>query len=179
MSNEQNINQIEQTRLFTGEYVNETDKIKQVNNELKKPRLHSYFGIFFSIVSSLLDAISSVMIKKAQFFTGTEQAAIRYAIQMLVMFSIAFYNRVNLIGPEKDRKLLLLRGCLGVIGLTTIYVSIKFIDPSDAVSLFHAKMILVTILARFVLNEKLSFIHIFSLKMALTGKSEFLGFIIN
>lgn len=134
-----------------------------------RPRFYSFYGLFFGILSALFLSVSNVLIKKAKLFTGTEQTAVRYSIQMILMLTIAYRQNLNVLGPVKERKLLLLRGIMGTCGLTTLHMAIKFINPSDVVALFHTNVVFIAIFARFVLNEKFSIAHLVSMLMAIAG----------
>lgn len=132
-------------------------------------RINSILGISATLLSSVFSAFSIVLVKKAQLFTGPEQTIVRLGVQLVTMLSIAFHQHVNVLGPAKERKLLLFRGFLGMIGQTGFHSAIKFINPSDAVTIFQTNVIFVAILARLILNEKLSFVDIFSMILAIAG----------
>lgn len=126
-------------------------------------------GSLIAILSACSLALSNVFIRKTQLFTGTEQVMVRYVLQTVIMLSIAGYKGFNILGAKKHRKLLFARGILGVCGLIGIHISIKFINPSDAISIVNTNVILVAIIARFVLKEKLSYVHFFAILTALIG----------
>lgn len=135
----------------------------------KKAPFHSFYGIFFTLISALFLSLSNVFIKKAELLTGTEQTAVRYLVQIIIMFAIIYRKNFNLLGPAKQRKLLILRGIMGMLGLTATHLAVKFINPSDAVAVTRTNVIIVSIFARFFLNEKFSFVHIASILMAVSG----------
>lgn len=74
------------------------------------------------------------LILKKIFFNlviGSEQSAIRYFIQTILMVLIARYNNVSIFGIKEHRNLLLVRGVFGAINFISFGFSLKFINPSD------------------------------------------------
>lgn len=142
--------------------------LTQVREE-NRSGLHSYYGIFFALMSTLFVSISTVFIKKAELFTGTELTSIRFGLQLIIALLIAYFNDVNIFGPRKLINLLVLRGILGMFALTMYHVAVKFIKPSDATTIVQMNIIFVAFIARFTLKEKFSFFHIISMLMAVTG----------
>lgn len=142
---------------------------EQTTKQRRRPRFHLFYGVFFAFISTFFTSLSSVLIKKAQLFTGPEQTFIRLLVQFIIMFSIASCLGLNILGPSKDRKLLHYRGLLGMIGITANHIAIKFINPADVVSIFHVNVMLVAIFARFTLNEKCNLLQIVCIFMAIAG----------
>ena len=128
-----------------------------------------YRGIIITCILVIFLSLSNVFIRNAQFFSGIEQTAIGYTMQLVVSLSIALYNRENIFGPPDKRKMLIIRGVLGIFGLITLHLAVKFINPSDTVYIFHTKVILGVFIARFTLNEKFSFFHVVALFMVVSG----------
>lgn len=165
---ERTVEKIENDTLIEKEKAHGQNADEKPASKQKKPKCPE-IGLFIALLSAVFLSLSNVLIKKAKFFSGTEQTTIRYFIQGLIMLCIARYNKLNIFGEKGDRKLLILRGVFGTIGLTTLHLSLKLIDPSDSVALFHTNVIIVALLARFILNEKFSLTHIFSLILAISG----------
>ena len=160
----------ESENLFEFAAANNESNAKDVKIVGKKAAANlAYKGIVIAFFSAFFLSLSNIFIKKAQLFSGTEQTAIRYTMQLIVSLSIALYNRENIFGPPDKRKMLIIRGILGTFGLTTLHLAVKFINPSDAVAIFHTNVILVSFIARFTLNEKFSFFHVVALFMAVSG----------
>ena len=85
------------------------------------------------------------------------------------MLIVAFYNKVNILGPKDQRKLLLLRGVFGAIAIVSMGLSVKYIDPSDSQALNSTRIIIISILARIFLKEWLTFVHIICLILTIGG----------
>lgn len=161
----------------------ELDNLIKVNNNSEEPNeaveinkkisnnnnSHQYRGIILSLLSAFFLSVSNVFIKKAQLFSGTEQAAVRYTLQALIMISIAYYKGLNIFGEKNLRGMLLWRGLFGMFGLTFLHIAVKLINPSDAIAIFQTKVIIVLIFARFTLNERFSFVHILAVLMTVIG----------
>ena len=133
--------------------------------------LRSYYGIWLALVSAFFLALSNTFIKKARFLCGSEQTFVRYVVQLVIMMAIMCRNKLNVLGDAdgKQRRLLAYRGIFGTIGLVCIHFSVKMIDPSDAVALIHTNVVIVAVLSRFLLNEKLSIMQIGALTLTCVG----------
>lgn len=143
-----------------------TDAGKKVSKSAKKSK---YIGFVFAIVSALLSSTSPIFVKKALLFTAVEQSVIRYTVQFLLIGLIIARKRVNPFGLAKNRWLLVLRGFLGMATLTAWYISLKFINPIDAIAIVYTNVIIVFLFARFTLGEHFSIVHMMALLLAVSG----------
>jgi drug/metabolite transporter (DMT)-like permease len=134
-----------------------------------KKRMVPYKGYLFAVLSAICSAVAATFIKKAQTFSATDAAIVRYLAQLISMFFIIKSKDLPLLGPKKQRKLLILRGILGTGGLVFFFFAIKLVPPSDCISIAHSSLIITSILARFVLKEKLTISHIVALFLTLSG----------
>ncbi len=134
-----------------------------------KARLYEYHGFLIGIFSALLLSLSNILNKKAHITTGAEQTFIRYLIQASFMVIIIKKEKLDFFGPKEFRKILILRGVFGTVGLIALQYSVKLINPSDAVALLHLNSVMVIIFARVYLNEKFTIFHLVCLLTALIG----------
>ena len=134
-----------------------------------KEKLLAYHGFFFAILSALFIALSNVLVKKATLLSGSEQAAVRYLLQLLFMIPIVIISKNNFLGPKESRMPLLKRGILGTLTLVAMHYTLKLINPSDAVAIFSLKTMLVSIIARVILKEKMNLSVILSLALSIIG----------
>ena len=134
-----------------------------------RPRLFEYRGLFIGLFSALILCLSNILNKKAHLTTGAEQTFVRYFIQAACMLVIILVNKLDFFGPKNLRKILILRGVLGSLGLMALQYSVKLINPSDAVALLHLNSVLTTIFARIYLKEKFSLAHLACLLSAVLG----------
>lgn len=132
-------------------------------------RLRKCIGFIYAILSAFFLSFSNVLIKKSTIFNGSEQAVIRYVFQLVIMIIIGLVTKNNLLGPIESRKILIIRGLCGMTYLLSLHFSVKLIAPSDTVSLLHLNIIIVSILARIFLNEKINLAHIFSVVLSTIG----------
>lgn len=126
-------------------------------------------GFFISVISSLLNVLANILLKKVTFFNGFDNSAILFLLQLTVLFIIAKVNQLNVFGDKENYKILFFRGFMGGIGLIAYYVSVKLIDPSDAISLISSNVIFVAIIGRIYMKEKFTIIHIIALIFILLG----------
>ena len=75
-----------------------------------------FLGLIFATVSILLNGISDILITKSNFFSGFDNAFIRFTIQILILASIARFKGLNHLGPVESRTFLIGRGILGAVG---------------------------------------------------------------
>ena len=144
------------------------------NEQIKKPfekkkKLSSYYGIIFALLAAILLSISNVLVKKAYFFSGTDIGLIRFLIQLVVMILIALRTKNCFMGTKENRKNLILYGIFSLLLILFLFLSIKFVTPSEVTALYQLNMIMVPIIARFILKEKFRIIFILSLVMSILG----------
>lgn len=135
----------------------------------KKVTVLPFKGYLFALLSAVCSAVAAAFIKKAKTFSATDAAIIRYLAQLISMLLIIKSKNLPVLGPKKQRKLLVLRGILGTCGLVFFFFALKLVPPSDCISISHSSLIITSILARFVLKEKLTISHIIALVLTLFG----------
>jgi drug/metabolite transporter (DMT)-like permease len=85
------------------------------------------------------------------------------------MLMIALKNNLNVFGNKKDRKLLLIRGMTGTMGLMCAYVALSLLTPSDFSAIVQSNVVITAIFARIFLKEKLTLAHFVSVLLTCTG----------
>ncbi len=153
----------------TNKEIDDGQEIEKGCKSLVIERLKRFRGILIGLLSAFFLALSSILIRKATFVTGSEQTVVRNFIQMIIMICIAVPNKVHIFGPKEQRFKLMIRGLFGSTAILTIAYAIKFIDPSDAQALYSCRLIIISVLARIFLKEKLTMIHIICLILTITG----------
>ena len=141
----------------------------KVSGDKQKKSKRHFLGFYIAILSAFFFSLSNIFIRKATMFNGSEQSAFRYLLQLVVMLIIIFKNKLNPFGKKEDRIRLVLRGIFGMCALISLNFSIKFIDPSDSAALLHSKIVLVSILSRIFLKEKLNLAHLISILLTIIG----------
>lgn len=99
---------------------------------------------YFAIMNVGIKALSHLPVMEIVFF--------RCGIAMLLSGIVVFREGVNWKG--NNRKLLIMRGVFGTIALTTYFVTIAHMSLGTAVAIQYLSPIFTTILAIFVLDEK-------------------------
>ncbi len=163
-----------------------------VNEKTKKFKpFYNYRGIILALFSAFLTSIVVITIKKAFLYTPSEQMVLRNIVQVIVMFIIGKYQKQNLLGPRKYRKLLWLRGLINTITMTCAYFAISFVNPSDQTAIVQSSIIVTAIFGnyysnysienkklyllkilfsgRIFLKEKLSIVHVFAVGLTVSG----------
>ncbi len=116
---------------------------KKINEKNRKCQsFYSFRGIGLALFSSLLTSIVIITMKMAFLYTPAEQLILRNAVQVIIMFIIAKYQKKNILGPKKYRKLLWLRGFMTTVTLMCAFFAISFVNPSDQAAIVQSSIIL-------------------------------------
>ena len=94
----------------------------------------------------------NVLVKKLGNFPGMEMVLFRCGISMLLCFQILLSNKVNWKGSNRAR--LIARGTFGTIAVYTFFVTIQNMPLGTAVTIQYLSPIFTTIIAIFLLKEK-------------------------
>lgn len=146
-------------------------KIKNANDEYKKPPIipSHIQGQLLAFLSAVIGSFTTILIKKSNLLYPTEQAAIRYIFVLVIMFLIASKKNLNIFGEKIDRRLLLIRGMTGTMGLMLAYVALSLLNPSDFSAITQSNVIITAFLARIYLKEKLTLAHFLSVLLTIVG----------
>jgi drug/metabolite transporter (DMT)-like permease len=131
--------------------------------------INRYRGYIFSFLTALFFAISNVLVQKAPLLNGSDHLVVLFTINLISMFFVACFQRVNIFGPSGARFLLVTRGLFGVLAVAFLYIALVLIPPSDVAAISHTSIIITAILARILLKEKLGIVHLLSLCLTITG----------
>jgi drug/metabolite transporter (DMT)-like permease len=85
------------------------------------------------------------------------------------MVPLAIKKKQNIFGDKGHRLILSMRGMLASIGIICFFSAVRLINPSDAVALFNCCIIFIAVLARILLKEKLTIVHLISLCVTMIG----------
>ena len=134
-----------------------------------KDQLCMIKGIMYGMLSAFVFCLSHIVIKRAKYMTGSEHTTVRYFVNFIIMFIVLRYKKIPILGPIKQRKLLVIRGFLGCTALITIYFGLLLINPSDITTVSHSSIIITAILSRIFLKEKLTIAHFSSVILTIIG----------
>lgn len=88
--------------------IQETKNDTLANKE--KEKTFKLKGFFYVMFAATFGSFQHYFMLKATFFNAVEQTVIRYIFQLIMMIIIAKFCKVNLTGPEGQRKTLIIRG---------------------------------------------------------------------
>jgi drug/metabolite transporter (DMT)-like permease len=165
---------------------NEDTKLADESSETVNPKfsilsklydkIELYRGILYASLSAFFSSVTHIILRRCTYFYGSDQVLVRYIIQ-LILVSIFYYfhsRKAKLNDTIADslkgkRKLLLLRGLFGAIGILSVVFSIKLINPSDTIAILNCKIVLISVCSKVFLNEKYTIVHILSILMTIFG----------
>lgn len=141
------------------------------NIEAEQSLLKSYYGILMAILGAFLLSLSKTILKKSPLLMGSDHSFIRYSIHVLVLSFVIKSKGMSFLGPDdnKLRRLLVMRGFFGALGMLFLHFALTLIAPSDTVAIAHGSVLITSILARIFLKEKLTILHVFSLIATISG----------
>jgi len=114
-------------------------------------------GAIYMLLATLSFSIMNICIKKVTHIPPMEVVFFRCFTAMLIAFGALYKAEVSWIGS--NRKLLLLRGFFGTIALYTFFLTIQNIPLASAVTIQYLSPIFTTIIAIFLLKEKVRHIQ--------------------
>ena len=126
-------------------------------------------GYLFGLLFAFSMCMANLMVKLGPSLDAPNHSAIRYLIQLAIMYSIIRYKKLDTFGPKPQRKLLVFRGIVGCCAVITGFFSVRYLDISDVETLTNSAVIITAILSRIFLHEKLMIIHFFSLVLTIGG----------
>lgn len=106
------------------------------------------------LLSTLSFAVMNVFIKKVSDFPAMEIVFFRCFISMFICFAILYNEKVDWKGS--NRKLLLARGIFGTLAIYTFFITLHNMPLGTAVTIQYLSPIFTTVIAVFLLKEKIS-----------------------
>ena len=115
-------------------------------------------GILFKIISTILMSITIASLKHASLtFPITEIIVIRNLFAALpILLVFIFKKKLNLLFNTKNYFLIILRSVLGVCAMFCMYISFIFLKWQEATSITFLTPIIVAILSKIILKEKIN-----------------------
>ncbi|CAF0820808.1 unnamed protein product [Brachionus calyciflorus] len=155
-----------------------TDKIEKENfqeSEIEQPcsTLISYLknirGYAYGLLFAFSMCMAHILVKMAPSLDAPNHSAVRYVIQLIVMYIFIKRNNLETLGPKSQQKLLILRGVVGSTAVIFGFFSVRYLDVSDLETLTNSAVVITAVLSRIFLNEKLTICHFFSLILTISG----------
>ncbi|MFN8323291.1 MAG: DMT family transporter [Chitinophagales bacterium] len=141
---------------------------------LKNSRLPFTSGIRHMLLSTLSFAVMNVFIKKVSYFPAMEVVFFRCFISMLICFALIYKDGADWRGS--NRQLLLARGIFGTIALYTFFITLHNIPLGTAVTIQYLSPIFTTVIAIFLLHEKVKLPQWFFFAVSFVGILVIKGF---
>lgn len=126
-------------------------------------------AIFYMILSAFAFTVMQVFIKLAINIPVFEKVFFRNFIGLIVTIVILKRNRLSVLGQKENRKLLWIRGLLGVGGVVAYFYSASYLPMADAAIINKTNPFFVTLFAWWFLKEKLSRVQIPALIITFIG----------
>ena len=126
-------------------------------------------AILFMIASAFAFTTMQVFIKLATDIPVFEKVFFRNIIGLLFTLILIYRQRLPIFGKKENRKLLILRGSLGALGVVVYFYSVTFLPLADAAIINKTSPVFVTLFAWWFLKEKLPRIQIPALIFAFIG----------
>ena len=128
-----------------------------------------YRGLLYAFIAGFSGSIAQITVRKASHISGSEHSIVRNALQLIFLFAVIKYKKLDVLGPKESRGMLLIRGIIGGGSLLSWSFSIMLIPPSDVISLIYVSIVVTAVLSRIFMNEMLSFAHVVSIALTLAG----------
>ena len=94
---------------------------------------------------------------------------LRYLVQLTITSLIIIYYKIDLTSFKEQAKWLFIRSFVGSTSVVLGLFAIFYINPSDSSTLNNLSLIATALIARLLLNEKLTIIHVFSAIISFIG----------
>jgi drug/metabolite transporter (DMT)-like permease len=136
--------------------------------------MKSAIAIYYMIFSVLAFALMNAVVKYLAVFNVYQLVFFRSVGTLFFTIPFIIKRKIPFFGTHK--KLLLIRGVVGVISLTCFFQSLDYLAVGTAVSLRYTSPIFAAILAYLFLKEKIKTIQYFLFTIALIGVLIIKGF---
>lgn len=131
-------------------------------------------GIPFILIATLSFAVMNIIAKYLSDFHPMQVVFFRAFGTFIFIFPAMLYHGVSIKG--KNPKMLLLRGVLGLLSLSTFFIALQRIPIGSAVSIRYMGPIFAALMAFFFLKEKIKLFQWLSFLLALAGVFVLKGF---
>ena len=131
-------------------------------------------AIYYMILSTIAFACMNVLLKHLTQYNTFELVFFRSIGTLFFTFSILIHKKIPILGTH--RKLLVLRGLVGVTSMSLFFLAIHYMPVGSAVGLRYISPIFAAIFALFILNEKVKPIQWLFFLMSFVGVIVLKGF---
>lgn len=120
-------------------------------------------AIVYILISALAFTLMSTVVKLAKDIPTYEKVFFRNIINLIIAVNILKRDKISFFGEKKNRKYLVIRGVLGLLGVVCNFYAVTQMNLSDASMLFNLTPFFVTLFAIFFLGERILKIEYISL----------------
>lgn len=112
-------------------------------------------AIIYILISALAFTMMSTVVKLAKDIPTYEKVFFRNIINLIIAVNILKRDKISFWGEKKNRKYLVIRGILGLLGVICNFYAVTQMNLSDASMLFNLTPFFVTLFAVFFLGDKI------------------------
>lgn len=123
-------------------------------------------AIVYILISALAFTLMSTVVKLAKDIPTYEKVFFRNIINLIIAVNILKRDKISFWGEKKNRKYLVIRGVLGLLGVVCNFYAVTQMNLSDASMLFNLTPFFVTLFAIFFLGERIMKVEYISLVSA-------------
>lgn len=120
-------------------------------------------AIIYILLSAIAFTLMSTVVKLATDIPTYEKVFFRNFINLIIAVYILQKGKINFWGEKKNRKVLFIRGLLGLSGVVCNFYAVTQMNLADASMLFNLTPFFVTLFAIFFLGEKIMKVEYYSL----------------
>ena len=120
-------------------------------------------AIVYILISALAFTLMSTVVKLAKDIPIYEKVFFMNIINLIIAVNILKRDKISFWGEKKNRKYLVIRGVLGLLGVVCNFYAVTQMNLSDASMLFNLTPFFVTLFAIFFLGERILKIEYISL----------------
>ncbi|MBS1683251.1 MAG: DMT family transporter [Bacteroidetes bacterium] len=131
-------------------------------------------GILYMLMATFFFALMNVCVKQISHIPPMEAVFFRCFISMLFCFGIIFYDNLDWRGSDRWR--LIARGVAGTTAVYTFFVTLQKLPLAPAVTIQYTSPIFTTLIAVFVLKERMRPIQYLFFIMSFAGVLLIKGF---
>lgn len=131
--------------------------------------LKSFYGILFSILSSIFFCLTAVIVKHLDEVHAGQLACFRFLGILLFTIPMIITANVNPFGPPGKRWLLLMRGVAGATALYMRYSALRFLPIANATVIVLSMPVFVCFFAKLFLKEACGLFHVVTIAITLIG----------
>ncbi|CAN9509240.1 unnamed protein product [Ophioblennius macclurei] len=126
----------------------------RARQDAERPKRCPGCGLIYALMSTVLFATITLLVKKIEGLHAIEISAIRCFFQIFFVAPLLIYNKTGFLGPRDMRVFLMLRGFLGSSAMILLFYAVQQMPLADATVITFSNPVFTSILAWIILKEK-------------------------